>query len=80
MNNEIRLKTHVNILNSLVRSRLTFAFQTWTLSARHRDLLMIRNGFKKKEDELSFVYTNTSIYRMCGAEALEEYIRRQQKR
>ena len=41
---------------------------------------MIRNGFNKKEDELSLVYTNASIYRMCGAEALEEYILRQKKR
>ena len=77
MNHKIRLKTRVSILNFLVRSRLTFACQTWTLSARHRYLLnstycgmlrrMIRNGFNKKEDE-------------CGAEASEEYIRSQQKR
>ena len=90
MDHKIRLKSRVNILNSLVWSRLTFACQTWTLSARHRELLnstyccmlrrMIWNDFKKKEDGLSFVYTKLYIYHMCGAEVLEEYICSQQKR
>ena len=34
MNKSISLKTRVTLLNSLIRSRLTYACQTWSLTAK----------------------------------------------
>ena len=55
-NENISLKTRVTLLNSLVRSRLTYGCQVWSLTANQYGLLnatynrmlriMVRNGFK----------------------------------
>ena len=89
MNHRISLKTRVILLNSLVRSRLTYGCQTWNLTARHSELLnaaynrmirmMIRKGFRRKEDSWSFVLPNIEIYRLCGTEPLNLFIERQQR-
>ena len=89
MNHTISLKTRVVLLNSLVRSRLTYGCQTWNLTARHNELLsatynrmlrmMIRKGFRRKEDSWSFVLPNKDIYRLCGTDPLNLFIERQQR-
>ena len=57
MNRKIKLSIRVSILNSLVRSRLTYGCQTWTLDKRQTDKIssvyvtmlrkMIRRGFER---------------------------------
>ena len=89
MNHSISLKTRVTLLNALVRSRLTYACQTWSLTARHSELLnatynrmlriMVRRGFRRKEDSWSFVLSNTELHRICGTDPLDDFIHRQQK-
>ena len=63
MNKMISLKTRVNLLNSLVRSRFTYGCQVWSLTANQYGLLnttynrmlriMVRNGFIRKESSWS---------------------------
>ena len=88
-NKMISLKTRVNLLNSLVRSRLTYGCQVWSLTANQYGLLnttynrmlriMIRNGFKRKENSWAFAVTNEELYKICGTEHLEKFIYRQQR-
>ena len=89
MNKTISLKTRVNLLNSLVRSRLTYGCQVWCLTANQYGLLnatynrmlriMIRNGFKRKENSWAFVIPNKELHKICGTENLENFINRQQR-
>ena len=71
MNFKIHLSTRVSILNSLVRSRLTYGSQTWTLTQAQKTRLdaaylsmlrkMIRDGYARKEDSWGFKMTNVEI-------------------
>ena len=89
MNKNISLKTRVALLNSLVRSRLTYGCQVWSLTANQYGLLnatynrmlriMVRNGFKRKVDSWAFVLTNIEMHKICGTENLEAFINRQQR-
>ena len=89
MNENISLKTRVTLLNSLVRSRLTYGRQVWSLTANQYGLLnatynrmlriMVRNGFKRKDDSWAFVLPNVEMHRICGTENLENFINRQQR-
>ena len=64
MNHKIHLATRVTIFNALIRSRLTYGCQTWTLnssqlkrlSSIHCGLLrrMVRGGFKRQDDRMAF--------------------------
>ena len=87
-NRKINLCTRVSLLNSLVRSRLTYGCQTWTLTAAQQDKInstytlmlrkMIRNGFRRINDQWSFALTNADILRMCKSETVEDFVSRQQ--
>ena len=49
MNYKIGLKTRVKILNSLVRSRLTYSCQCWTLIEKQKQkLTSTYNGFLRR--------------------------------
>lgn len=90
MNKRISLKTRVQIFNSLVRSRLTYGCQAWTLTSRHEHQLnavyirmlrmMIRRGFKRKEDSWAFVLTNVDVCALCKTDPLTNFIHQQQER
>ena len=90
MNKSISLKTRVLLLNSLIRSRLTYACQTWCLTAKQRDSLdvtynrmlriMVRNGFKRKPNSWAYALTNEELYQICGTESVSVFIIRQQTR
>ena len=41
--------------------------------------IMIRNGFKRKENSWAFAVTNEELYKICGTEHLEKFIHRQQR-
>ena len=91
LNKRISLRTRVEIFNSLVRSRLTYGCQTWTLSTKHENQLnasyvrmlrmMIRQRFKRKEDSWAFIIlTNNDIINRCKTDTLPTFIKRQQER
>ena len=89
MNHHVHLVTRVKIFNSLIRSRLTYGCQTWTLnstqlsrlSSFHCGLLrrMVRGGFKRQENRMAFKFTNEAILEMCKTENIESFIARQQR-
>ena len=89
LNKSISLKTRVLLLNALIRSRLTYACQNWCLTARQRDSLdvtynkmlrmMVRKGFKRKENSWAFVLSNEELYKICATENVSSFIERQQK-
>ena len=89
MNHKINLTTRVKIFNALVRSRLTYGCQTWVLTNQQTDRIracyntmlrkMIRNGFKRKPDEFSYVMTNEVILQLCKTTPLNDFIEKQQK-
>ena len=90
LNHKIVLKTRVQILNSLVRSRLTYACQCWPLTIKQKQLLcskynlmlrkMVKGGFKRKDDSMSFKLTNDDLLKLCKTESLDKFIERQQKK
>ena len=91
MNYRIRIKTRIQILNSMVRSRLTYSCQTWNLTSRQKDRVnstyttilrkMIKGGYRRKKDnEWHFVLTKQDLHRICGTEDIDKYTARQQKK
>ena len=89
MNYRINLITRVKILNALVRSRLSYGCQTWTLSSEQKNRInsfycgllrrMVRGGFKRKEDRMAFEKTNKDLLDICKTEEMSAFIARQQK-
>ena len=89
-NHKILLTTRTQILNSLVRSRLTYSCQTWTLTEKQKLKMcsmyhlmlrkMVKGGFKRKKDSWSFKYTNDELLKLCKTEGLDVFIERQQKK
>ena len=89
MNFNICLKTRVSIMNALIRSRLTYGCQVWTLSAEqwrrissfYCGLLrrMVRGGFKRRENSMALRISNESLIEMSGTESLKKFIYRQQR-
>ena len=90
MNHNINLSTRVSLLNCLVRSQLTYGCQTWTLTANQKDKVnstyalmlrkMIRNGFRRKEDQWSYVWTNEAILKLCRTETVKIFVSCQQRK
>jgi hypothetical protein len=70
-NFKINLQTRVLILNSLVRSRLTYSCQTWNINKRQKDRLnscytsmlrkMLKNGFIRKDGKYMAKKTKSKI-------------------
>jgi len=88
-NQKISIKTRVQIMNSMVRSRLIYGCQAWSMTiqllqkmkATYSGFLrkMVKGGFRRKEDSWSFVLTNENIRHQCNTEDIEVFIRRQQR-
>ena len=86
-NQHIYLKTRVHILNSLVRSRLTYSCQTWNLTERQGQLVntvyikmlrkMIRNGYQRSDDN-HYIFTNKNVHDICKTEDITDFVGRQQ--
>ena len=80
----------ISILNSLVRSRLTYGCQAWILTAAQKDRLnavytsmirkMVRGGYKRKKDEWGYKLTNQNLLDLAKTEAISAFIERQRKR
>ena len=89
MNYKIGLRTRVKILNSLVRSRLTYSCQCWSLTEKQKQKLtstyngflrrMVKGGYRRKKDSWSFILTNNEILKMCNTEEIAKFIQKQQR-
>lgn len=88
-NRKFNIKTRVEIMNSIVRSRLLYNCQTWSttkqqmgkISSSYCKMLrrMVNNGFKRKVGtEFHYHYTNEEILSICKTESISNYISRQQ--
>lgn len=87
-NMKIQLKTRILMLNSLVRSIIVYACQTWSLTNTQLNRLnsqyvsfirkMVKGGYKRKPDSWSFVHTNENLLKMAKTMSLTEYVQRQQ--
>ena len=90
-NHKILLSTRVRILDSMVRSRLTYSCQTWNLSKRQMDRInsayigmlrkMMKGGYRRKkgDNEFGYVYSNSDVIRICKTEDISAFVQRQQK-
>ena len=90
MNFKINLTTRVRILNSLVRSRLTYGSQTWNINSAQQTRIngfycgllrrMVRGGYRRKDGSMALVYTNDAIYGMCKTPKIASYIENLQQK
>jgi len=75
-NKKINLKIRVMLLNSLVRSRMVHACQTWIMTKRQMDKInsvyykmirkMTKRGFRRNINSWSFVNRNEDLLRMAN--------------
>ena len=91
MNFNIRLPTRIKILNAVVRSRLTYSCQTWSITTRQRNRIntsytemlrkMVKGGYRRKsETEWNFQLTNNDLHNICKTEEINAFLLRQQKK
>ena len=90
MNHKIAIRTRVKIFNSLVRSRLTYACQVWSLTRRQLQRItsaymsmlrkMAKSGYRRKKDAWSFIRSNEDLLRICKTECIAAFISTQQRR
>ena len=90
MNHKIKLSTRISILNLLVRSRLTYGCQTWTLNNRQKECVnpaytsmkrkRVCGGYRRKENEWGYKLTNQDILSLCKTESIDAFTSRQQRR
>ena len=83
MNFKIHLSTRVSILNSIVRSRLTYGCQTWTLTQEQKSRLdaayvsmlrkMIRGGYARQEEGWGFRMTNEEVLERCHTRTITKF-------
>ena len=89
MNRRILLTTRVKLLNSLVRSRLTYGCQVWTMTKEQMERInstymsmirkMVRNGFRRIDGTWRYLITNDRLLQMGKTEDLKSFAARQQK-
>lgn len=90
-NRRIQLKTRVEILNSLIRSRLVYSCPTWTISTPQQQKInacylgllrkmMGKCGYKRRDGEWAFVYTNEDVKRICSTIDITDFVRLQQRK
>ena len=88
-NHRIALKARVKIMNTVVRTRLTYGCATWTLTVQQKNRMnseyagtlrkMVRGGCRRKKDSYSYVYTNEQLYTLYNTTPLTTYIEKQQR-
>ena len=88
LNMKVNIKIRVQILNSLIRSRVTYSCQTWsvtqlqlnTMTATYMKFLrkMTKGGYRRKPDSWSFVLTNEDLLRIAKTIDLPTFVRKQQ--
>ena len=86
---KINIKIRAQILNSLVRSRITYSCQTWSVTKNQLGKMtstymsflrkMTKGGYRRKENSWSFVLTNEDLIRIAKVTDLSTYIKEQQR-
>ena len=89
MNMKINLKIRITMLNALVRSRIVYACQTWSvtqvqikrMSSMYMSFIrkMTKGGFRRKSDSWSYVLSNEDLLRMSKTMTLKAYVHKQQR-
>ena len=88
MNQKTYMKIRVSMLNSLVRSRLTYGCQTWNCNMNQMSKLnstymgyirrMVKGGFNRREESWRFQYTNNDLLRISNTPDICTFVRNQQ--
>ena len=89
MNKNILLHTRMKLLDALVRSRLTYACQSWTVTQTQMQRLtscycsmirkMIKGGYRREKDSWRFALSNEDLLKIAKSEGIAEYVKRQQR-
>ena len=88
----VNMHARSTLLTCLVRSKLTYAVQSWQLTERQIDKLsaawnrmlrrMVRGGFARKvpDDDSNFALkiSNVELYKITGCQPLRDFIKKQQ--
>ncbi len=79
------MKIRVSMLNSLVRSRLTYGCQTWNCNMNQMNKLnstymgyirrMVKGGFNRREESWRFQYTNNDLLRISNTPDICTFVR-----
>ena len=89
-NHNISLKTRTTIFNALVRSRLTYGCQTWSLNTAQLQRIvscymgmlrkMVRKGYRRIDGTFRYAISNVQLLRTCGTSCISDFIATQQKK
>ena len=89
MNYKINLATRVKILNALVRSRLTYSCQAWSITKKQLEKItstycamirkMIKGGYRRKPGTWSYVLSNEDLLRLGKTENISTFVSRMQR-
>ena len=90
MNHKIAIATRVKIFNALVRTRLTYSCQAWSLTQRQLQRVsssymsmlrkMVKDGYRRHKNAWNLILTNEDLLRICRTESIEMYVCAQQRR
>ena len=82
---KLRAKT---FLQAFVRSRMCYSAQAWTIKEQEMKVFeskwhgflrrMINGGFARKNDGMSYRYTNEDLIRITGTNSIRNFIQKQQ--
>ena len=91
-NHRVSLKLRVQLMDSLVKSRLCYGVGNWSLTKAQKATLdaawlkclrkVIRNGWKRKDDPqnpFKLFYRNDDVYQITGSKPLSTFISKQQE-
>ena len=89
-NRNVSIKTRTKIFNALVRSRLVYGCQTWSLTVRQLQRIkscytsmlrkMVRKGYRRVEGTFRYVLGNEQILKICGTKCVGVFVANQQKK
>ena len=89
-NHNISLKTRTTIFDALVRSRLTYGCQTWSLKTTQLQRIvscymgmlrkMVRKGYRRIDGTYRYAISNEQLLRICGTSCISSFIAKQQKK
>ena len=77
------------MLNSLVRSRIIYSFQTWSCTKAQLNKMnslymsfirkITKGGYRRKEDSMAYVYSNEDLLKIAQTTDLNTFIKQQQR-
>ena len=86
---KINIKVKVQILNSLIRSRITYSCQTWSITKLQLNKMtstymsflrkLTKGGYRRKENSWGYVLTNKDLLRIAKTVDLPTFVKGQQR-